>query len=289
MQDVTSGALLDAVRGVHWPARRVTRGALHGAHRSRRVGSSPEFSEYRPYQQGDDPSRIDWRLFGRTERVAIRLAHDDSSIRTGILLDASSSMAWPEETRAKWVTAASVALGLCAVAFGDGDPAGLAIGGGETPVLLPPRTRRDTVARIRGVLAAATPGGTAPLAPLLGALRTCRRIAIISDFLGDADALLESARTLVADGREIYAVHVLAPEEIEPGALGIVVDPERPAMRRTLDADQLERYRAELTRWRESLAAAWLGSGAAWHAAIAGEPADHIVRRVTRPIGPAVS
>ena len=42
--------VLDAVRGAHWPARRLTRGSLHGEHRSRRVGSSPEFMEYRPWK-----------------------------------------------------------------------------------------------------------------------------------------------------------------------------------------------------------------------------------------------
>jgi uncharacterized protein (DUF58 family) len=109
---LTGGALLDAVRGVHWPGRRVTRGALHGAHRSKRVGSSPEFREYRAYQQGDDPAKIDWKLFGRTERVAIRLAHDDASLRTSVLVDASASMAFPPATLDKWERAASVAPGV---------------------------------------------------------------------------------------------------------------------------------------------------------------------------------
>ena len=99
MRELTSGALLDALRGAHWPARRMSRGAFQGGHRSRRVGASPEFMEYRPYQQGDDPSRIDWKLFGRTERVAVRLSHDDSSLRTMVLLDASGSMAFPAARR----------------------------------------------------------------------------------------------------------------------------------------------------------------------------------------------
>ncbi|HEU4565419.1 MAG TPA: DUF58 domain-containing protein, partial [Gemmatimonadaceae bacterium] len=56
------GALLDALRGVRWPARRPVRGTTTGAHASRMVGVSPEFTEYRPYRQGDDPRRLDWKL-----------------------------------------------------------------------------------------------------------------------------------------------------------------------------------------------------------------------------------
>lgn len=273
------------MRGIHWPARRVSRGNLHGAHRSRRVGSSPEFSEYRPYQQGDDPSRIDWRLFGRTERVAIRLAHDDSSLRTGVVVDASTSMAWPAESLDKWRAAAAIALGLCAVAFGEGDPVGLVIGGCAQPAVIPPGGRRDTVERIRARLVALTPGGSTPLAPLLPQLRSCRRLAIVSDFLGDAHALLERSRELVAQGRDVYAVHVVADEELTPGALGIVVDPEHPELRRTLDADQLASYRSRFESWRASLAESWRHAGASFTTALTSESPDRVIRRVTSPTG----
>ena len=285
MEQLTSGALLDAVRGVHWPARRITRGSFQGGHRSRRIGSSPEFMEYRPYRQGDESSKIDWKLFGRTERVAIRLSHDDSSFRTMVLVDASASMAYPAETLAKWELAASVALGLCAVAHGDGDPVGLAVVDGEEARVLPPRTRGGTVANVLHTLMAARPSGPAPLAPVLSALRSSRRIAIVSDFLGDADALLEQARELIPSGREVFAVHIVAREELEPPMRGaVIVDPEDAETRRPFDAAAIAEYAQTFARWREALAAEWRAAGAVYHLAVTGEPADQVVRHVVSPV-----
>ena len=70
------GPLLEAVRGLTWPARRRAGGALPGVHVSRLRGAAPELSEYRLYRQGDDPRRLDWKLLARSDRAYIRLAED---------------------------------------------------------------------------------------------------------------------------------------------------------------------------------------------------------------------
>ena len=287
MRELTSGALLDALRGAHWPARRMSRATFQGGHRSRRVGASPEFMEYRPYQQGDDPSRIDWKLFGRTERVAVRLSHDDSSLRTMVLLDASGSMAFPAATQAKWKTAAAVALGLAAVTHGDNDPVGIAIASAP-PRVIPPRSRRGTLGDVLRALLETTPAGSSPLAPLLSAARTSRRVALVSDFLGDAEPLLALAREKVAGGAEVFAVHLVDPMELEPGdAAQVVTDPENPAIRRPLGAGELEAYRARFAEWRIALARDWRAAGAFYHEVSTADAPDRIVRRVTGFAEPA--
>jgi uncharacterized protein (DUF58 family) len=281
------GALLDAVRGVRWPARRVSRSMVHGAHRSRRVGASPEFMEYRPYQQGDDASRIDWKLFARTERVAVRLAHDDSSIGTMVLLDASASMAFPAETREKWRLAAQVALGLCAVAHNEGDPVGIFIATEDTTRELSPRTRRDTVANVMRLISGVEPRGRVALAQPLAALRTSRRVAIVSDFLADSDELLQTAGALAAEERELFAVHVVAREELDPSPLGVVTDPEATHLRRSLQSPDLAAYREAFAAWRDALASRWRALGASYHLVTTGEPPDRIVRRIVAPVAVA--
>jgi uncharacterized protein (DUF58 family) len=243
--------------------------------------------EYRPYQQGDDPGRIDWKLFGRTERVAVRLSHDDSSLRSMVIVDASASMAFPAGTLAKWNAAAAIALGLAAVAHGDSDPVGIAIAG-PVPRVLPPRTRRGTLSDILRALLDTAPGGSSPLAPLLASARAGRRVAIISDFLGDGDALQSVAREMVAGGAEVFAVHVIAPEELEPGdAARVVTDPENPALRRPLGAAELVVYRENFARWRGALAESWRGAGASYHQVTTDDPPDRVVRRVTGLSEPA--
>jgi len=281
VQSLSDGTLLDAIRGLHWPARRATRGAAHGSHRSHRIGSSPEFMQYREYRPGDDASKIDWKLYGRTERVNVRQTRDDSELRTTILVDASASMAYPLPGLDKWTMASAIAIGLAAVAIGDRDPVGLAVVGGTGVEVLPPRSATNTVANIQRVLGGVVPSGSRPLAPVLAMLRTSRRGAIISDFLGDADALLERAAELVAAGREVFAVHIVAREELEPRTLGsLVVDPEEEAIRRPLDEDGLEEYRSAFARWREELASSWRAEGIVYPLAITDEPADQVIRRI---------
>jgi len=104
--------LLDAVRGIRWPARSAVRGGIPGAHTSRLRGISAEFTEYRPYRQGDDPRRIDWKLFARSNRAYIRLSNDRAILPTMIVIDASASMAFPVATNAKWKLAAQLGVGL---------------------------------------------------------------------------------------------------------------------------------------------------------------------------------
>src|SRR5512132_4474448 len=130
-------ALLDSVRGIRWPARSAVRGGIPGAHTSRMRGSSAEFTEYRPYRQGDDLRRIDWKLFARSERAYIRLSNDRAILPTMIVLDASASMAFPLATKDKWKLAAQIGVALGAVAKNSGDPVGLAIAQGDSSVLLP--------------------------------------------------------------------------------------------------------------------------------------------------------
>ena len=105
-------ALLDSVRGIRWPARFAVRGGIPGAHTSRMRGISAEFTEYRPYRQGDDLGRIDWKLFARSDGAYIRLSNDRAILPTMIVLDASASMAFPVETNGKWHLASQLAVGL---------------------------------------------------------------------------------------------------------------------------------------------------------------------------------
>src|SRR5512132_1936121 len=132
------GALLDAVRGVRWPAARRVAGATLGAHPSRLRGNSSEFSEFRPYRQGDDPRRVDWRLLARSDRAYVRLTTDRATLRTAILVDASASMAFPLPSFDKWRLTRELAIGLAFVAHAEADPVGLAIAA-SGPVLLAPR------------------------------------------------------------------------------------------------------------------------------------------------------
>lgn len=281
----TFGPLLDALRGVRWPARRAVAAALPGTHLSRLRGAAPELSEYRPYRQGDDPRRLDWRLLARSDRAFIRLADERAVLATVLLVDASASMAWPAPAHDKWRRATELAVGLAAVAHASADPVGLVVPTDGGMVRLPARTRSGTVAEMAQALAPVRPAGATGLAPALQAI-TAGRVAIISDFLGDAESVLRTARVRLAAGGDVHAVHVVAREELEPvGGSVLATDPETPELARPLTTASRDAYVAEFARWRGELADAWRASGASYAMVVTDEPAAAAIRRVVA-VGP---
>jgi uncharacterized protein (DUF58 family) len=243
-----------------------------------------EFTEYRLYRQGDDPRRLDWKLLARTDRAYLRIT-DDHAIRTTlILLDASASLTFPEHSLAKWVQARRLAVGLAGVARGEGDPVGLVVSAERGPVRLPPRTRHGVIGEIARGVDAIVPGGSAPLATALQGVRAGWRVAIISDFLGDEAALRARAATLVLEGVEVFAIHVVADEEIDPPlAPRLATDPEDPAIERVLHAGIGAEYAAAFTAWRSGLAARWRATGAEFTEVLSGEDTAAAIRRMVRP------
>lgn len=81
-------------------ARMVVEGFISGMHKSPYQGFSVEFAAHREYVPGDDIRHIDWRLFGRGDRLYIKQYEEETNLRTHILLDCSKSMAYPDETAA---------------------------------------------------------------------------------------------------------------------------------------------------------------------------------------------
>ena len=284
-----AGGVLDALRGVRWPARRRVAAGVIGAHRSRRLGAGAEFIEYRPYRQGDDARRIDWKLLARSDRAYVRLSEDQAMIPTTILADASASMAYPVDSMAKWNLARSLAIGLASVTHNAGDPAGITVADGERVVSdVRATTRRGIIPILAESLAGVTPGATPGVARNaagqrpLASIATRGRIVIIGDFLDWADALVR-ARGARHNGAEVYAVHVVAREELDPPAEALLVsDPENAQVRRPLIAETRREYLEAFGAWRDALRREWVAAGAVYTIVSTDEPADRAVRRIVR-------
>jgi uncharacterized protein (DUF58 family) len=227
-------------------------------------------------------------LFARSDRAYIRLSNDRSILPTMIVLDASASMAFPVETLGKWSLAAQLGVGFAAVARNGGDPVGLAVAGGNTSEMIAPRMRRTVIHEIIRTVGAMRPAGNAPLAPSISvAAQSVGRVVIVTDFLGDAQEILTVASRLVAAGREVQAVHVIAPEEIDPPRdAAMVSDPEAPSVRRALIGETRDGYIAAFAGWRDRLGHQFSDAGVGYSTAVVGEETpDHIIRRLTAPRG----
>src|SRR6476660_1247703 len=73
-------------------ARRPMLGNVSGRHQSPHRGSSVEFAEYRKYVPGDDPRRLDWRAYARSDRYYIKEFEADTNLRFYVVVDTSASM-----------------------------------------------------------------------------------------------------------------------------------------------------------------------------------------------------
>lgn len=275
--------VLDSVRGIGWPALHRVRSTVTGPHPATTRGTSAEFIEYRPYRQGDDPRKIDWKLLARTDRVYTRLSQEHATLPTMLVVDASASMAFPEDTLGKWTFAGQLAVALAAVARHRGDPVGLVVAHEGGNKVIAPQTRHTVLEEMMLSLET-VPSGTTPLAPAFReALRLGARVAVISDFLGDVEEVIAESKTAAAAGREVYSIHIVDPGELDPDPKKLLVDdPEDRSFRRPLPAAARAEYLRRFREWREQLARDWRRASAIYTMVVPGtEPYRRTVRRIT--------
>lgn len=260
------GPLLDALRGVRWPARRAVAAAPSGAHRSRQRGTAGEFTEYRLYRQGDDPRALDWKLLARSDRAFVRLSDDRALLPTWIVLDGSASMDFPEGAgMSKWRMACAVAVGLAAVAHASGDPVGVLALHAEGVLRMPPRTRRGTVREIARSLDAVRAGGSSALAAALMQIPVTARCVLVTDCLGDHEATIKNASVLAAGGAMLECVHIVAREELTlPAGIFRAQDPEDAAVWRVTSPDVERGYASRFDAFRAQVRDQWRALGAGY-------------------------
>jgi uncharacterized protein (DUF58 family) len=227
-----------------------------GSHLSPKRGSSLEFSDYRHYSLGDDFRYIDWGLYGRTDKLYIKLFKEEEDLLTYVFLDASASMAYPEGDR-KFERAVLIALALGYVALASGDRVMLRVLGGSgtqpAPVFLYGRNRAIELAeRLRAI----RPGGQLDLASALArelvAIRRAGKCFVISDFLMMPNVVTRGLGLFTAATMDVTAVQVLGGRELSGQGLSgdvEVVDAETgEQVRVSMGAREREQYRQTLLR-----------------------------------------
>ena len=85
---------LRRLRNLLFSTRRVVEGRFAGRHVSSQRGQSVEFTDHRPYALGDEVGDIDWKIYGRSDKLFVRLFEHQSDMSVHLLIDASASMAY---------------------------------------------------------------------------------------------------------------------------------------------------------------------------------------------------
>src|SRR5579885_595901 len=249
--------------------RREYAGQGKGSHLSPRRGSSLEFADYRHYAPGDDFRYIDWNLYGRSDKLYIKLFKEEEDLLTYIFVDASASMGFPGGDR-KFAAAVSIALALAYVALSSGDRVMVRVLGGSGRKSAPAFvTGRHRIVELARQLAAIKPAGQLDLAPELARELAVRkrtgRVFVISDFQMMFNSIAQAMGLFVASNMDATAVQVLGGGELAAGDLEgdvEVVDCESgERLRVSISRRGREQYRATLMRLAREIRAMCLQRG----------------------------
>lgn len=211
--------VLARIAGLGLRARRVVEGTISGLHRSPFHGFNVEFAEYREYSPGDDLRRLDWRVFGRTDRYYIKQFEEESNLRSTIVLDASASMRYGRGPLNKFDYAATVVAALATLLVGQQDPVALALFDSQQRTLLPPAATQAQLVRIVEELESSRPDRQTQLGPVLQTLsdKLSKRglVIVVSDLLTDLEPFYDGLSRLQYRGHEIMVLQVLDRDELE--------------------------------------------------------------------------
>jgi uncharacterized protein (DUF58 family) len=254
-------------------AARRAKSSAKGERRSRARGQSVEFADYRTYVHGDDFRYLDWNLYGRLERLFLKLYEEERELPVRIFLDASESMTFGEPRKFDFARQVAAAIGYVALSGFDRVSVipfpDLAQGAESDPALRTAElAARGALRSVRGKrsaiqffqnLSALSAGGPANLNQALrrGALeaRHAGLAVVVSDFL-DPEGYESGLAALLGRGFQVDLVQILAPDELSPTTFGDLqlVDSETGAHQEvTFGRFRLKAYRQTVQNFMQRL------------------------------------
>ncbi|HUS37078.1 MAG TPA: DUF58 domain-containing protein [Verrucomicrobiae bacterium] len=207
-------------------AARRAKSAAKGERRSRARGQSVEFADHRNYVPGDDFRYLDWNLYGRLDRLFLKLYEEERELPVRVFLDASESMNFGTPRKIDFAKQIAAAVGYVALCGFD------RVSVNVFPEAPEQNVYRGALRTVRGRKSSLTffqnlnqvqPKGTADFNQALrrGALeaRQAGLAIVLSDFL-DPQGYESGLTALVGRGFHVNAVQILAPEEMNPDTYG---------------------------------------------------------------------
>ncbi|HEU5139554.1 MAG TPA: DUF58 domain-containing protein [Bacillales bacterium] len=224
------------------------RGGQKGERRSRKIGTSLEFSDYRLYSPGDDPRQIDWNTYARTQKHYIKQFLDEQELTVNVFIDCTKSMASGEH---KWLLTKQMAAVFAQISLTGADRLAVyPVTSATNPYPLTKGTAlvHRVLSYIENV--AVNESGE-PFSPILlhkvNGVRPSGLSLVISDLLEDPEQLFQALKRLQAKRQEVRLVQLLLPEEADPGYSGDLklTDVENGAERDvTMSRKVLNQYRS---------------------------------------------
>jgi len=202
-------------------ARYIVDGYLSGRHRSAHRGHSVEFTEHREYVAGDDLRYVDWKVFGKTDKVYLKQFEAETNLVCHLLADVSESMCYQSDSAAlsKLEYGQCLAAALAYVVLRQRDSVSLATFDDEVRQVVRESSNPAHLRQLVAVLDQADACRKSQLGSVLHELskRLLHRgiVVMISDLLGDVDSLLSGLKHLRHERHEVIVLHLLDPAEVD--------------------------------------------------------------------------
>lgn len=247
-----SAKVVAAIDDLELVARRIVEGTRTGHNRSPFHGFSTEFKQHRPYRQGDDLKYLDWKLFGRSDRLYTRQFHETTNLAAMIVLDTSASMAFPSDDLSKFRYGVMMAAALAHLVAEQGDMVGLMTMAGAELAYLPARGGRvhlrSLLARLDGLAPSGTFDAPRVISRAAQLLRRRGLMIVISDFYDAEERTRRELRRVAHYGHDVAMLQVMSPAEIALPYHGHLEleDLESGVRRLTDTADVAAPYRAAI-------------------------------------------
>jgi len=211
-------AVIAQLKGLTVRARRVVEGVMLGMHKSPFRGSSAEFAQHRAYVPGDDLRHLDWKVYAKSDRFAVKQFRQETSLSCHFVLDTSESMNYAGgAAMTKFDYAATLIASFAHLVIGQQDAVGLTLFADSVRTTLSakstPSHLHNLVHTMENVAATGLTHVGGALGPVAGMLKRRSLVVIVSDFLDDAEPLSFGLNRLRYDGHDVIVLHLADPFE----------------------------------------------------------------------------
>jgi uncharacterized protein (DUF58 family) len=210
---------LTRIASLELVARTVVEGFISGLHRSPHLGFSVNFAEYRSYRLGDDIRKIDWKVYGRTDRFFVKEFEGETNTGIHLILDCSRSMDYGRQGIRKIEYGQFLAASLGYFAFKQRDAVGFISFDNDIIDYIPARGSVGHLNTVLHSIERARPGERTDFARSLVKVseRLRRRgiVVVISDLYDDPGNVMDGLRHLVFRGNDVIVFQILDPSELQ--------------------------------------------------------------------------
>lgn len=211
---------IQSLKRLDLKAQFIVKGFIHGLHASPLHGFSVEFSEHRKYAAGDDPNKIDWLVYAKTDKYYVKKYESETNMTGWLIVDSSGSMgyAYDKNLPTKFDYAVCLAAALAYLMIHQQDPVGLLTFDEKLRRSVAPQSKRSQLGTILSALSGMRPGGktniAASLALAAGMLKKASLVMVFSDLFGEQEELLRSLYRLRYAGHDVILFHILDRAEV---------------------------------------------------------------------------